>query len=255
MIQSVDRAIRILSALQGSRRLGLSEIANRLELPASTVHGIIKTLAAHGMVEQDRSSGRYQLGPAVLLLGNVYLDTLDMRSHALKWSEELARRTGLAVRTGVLLMDDVVVVEHEPRPDGTRQMREVGMVIPAHACALGKAMLAYRPQDRTRFAEALTLRAMTGDTIVEPELLEKELDSIEATGIATEADEAVLGDSGIAAPIFDGEFPAVGAIGVVIPSNDYPPAETVTEAVRETAKNLSRELGANRWPVPMAKDI
>lgn len=252
MIQSVDRAIRILAALQGSRRLGLSEIASRLELPASTVHGIVKTLVAHGMVEQDRSSGRYQLGPATLLLGNVYLDTVEMRGRAVQWSEELARRTGLAVRIGVLLIDDVVIVQHEPRPDGTRQMREVGIVIPAHASALGKALLAFRPDDRVRVIGAGVLRAMTGETVTEPDLLDKELEATAATGIATEADEAVLGDSGVAAPIFDGEYPAIGAVGVVITSAEYPPDDSVVEAVRETARNLSRELGANRWPVPQS---
>lgn len=251
MIQSVDRAIRILRVLQGSRRLGLSDIASDLDLPASTVHGIIRTLAAHGMVEQDRSSGRYQLGPAVLLLGNVYLDTLEMSGRAAKWSEELARRTGFAVRLAVLLSNDVVIVQHEPRPDGTRQMREVGIVIPAHACALGKAMLAFRGEDRRRFAEAGPLRAMTGETLVEPDLLEKELKSIAATGIATESDEAVLGDSGVAAPVFDGEHPALGAIGLVIPTVEYPPPDAVIDALRESARNLSRELGASRWPVQL----
>lgn len=250
MIQSVDRAVRILGVLQGSRRLGLSDIASRLDLPVSTVHGIVKTLVAHGMVEQDRGSGRYQLGPATLLLGNVYLDTLEMRGRASKWSEELARRTGHAVRLGVLLMDDVVIVQHEPRPDGTRQMREVGIVIPAHACALGKALLAFRPDDRARVTASTPLRAMTGETLVEPDLLDKELEATVSTGIATEADEAVLGDSGVAAPIFDGEHPAIGAIGVVVASGEYPPADSVVEAVRETARNLSRELGATRWPVP-----
>ena len=80
MIQSVDRAIRVLVALQGARRMTLSELAGRLELPASTVHGIVRTLVGHGMVVQEHGSGRYQLGPAVLRLGNVYLDTLELRS-------------------------------------------------------------------------------------------------------------------------------------------------------------------------------
>src|SRR5690348_14038400 len=80
VIQSVDRAVRALSALQGSRRMTLSELAAALGLPASTVHGIVKTLVGHGMVVQDRGSSRYMLGPRVLLLGNVYLDTLELRS-------------------------------------------------------------------------------------------------------------------------------------------------------------------------------
>ena len=102
------------------------------------------------MVVQERGSSRYQLGPAVLRLGNVYLDTLELRSKTIPWAEDLARRTGMAVRTGVLLVDDVVIIHHEPRPDGSRQMPEVGIVIPAHASALGKAMLAFRRTTRTR---------------------------------------------------------------------------------------------------------
>ncbi|HEY0870311.1 MAG TPA: helix-turn-helix domain-containing protein, partial [Acidothermaceae bacterium] len=157
MIQSVDRAIRVLTALQGARRMTLSELATRLELPPSTVHGIVRTLVGHGMVSQERGSSRYQLGPAVLLLGNVYLDTLELRSKAIPWAEDLARRTGAAVRTGVLLLDDVVIIHHEPRPDGSRQMPEVGIVIPAHASALGKAMLVFDPDAADRVLSTTAL--------------------------------------------------------------------------------------------------
>ena len=122
MIQSVDRAVRILTVLQGGRRMSLGEVASRLGLPASTVHGIIRTLLAHGMVAQERDSGRYRLGPATLRLGNVYLDTLELRARVAAWADDLAERTGLAVRTGVILLNDVVVVHHVPRPGGSRQM-------------------------------------------------------------------------------------------------------------------------------------
>src|SRR3954451_14290665 len=128
VIQSVDRAARVLFALQGERRLGIADLAVRLELAPSTVHGIVKTLAAHNLVVQEAATGRYQLGPAVLRLGNVYLDTLELRSRAVPWSEELARRTGMAVRIGVLAGDEVVIIHHEARPDGSRQMPEIGLV-------------------------------------------------------------------------------------------------------------------------------
>src|SRR4030095_7852784 len=110
---------------------------------------------------------RYQLGPAVLKLGNVYLDTLELRSRALVWSEELAKRTGYAVRTGVLLLNEVLITHHEPRPDGTRQMPELGIVIPAHASALGKAMLAYLPDQAEQLLADGKLRSMTGETITD----------------------------------------------------------------------------------------
>jgi DNA-binding IclR family transcriptional regulator len=247
LIQSVDRSVRILLALQGARRLNLADLAARLELPASTVHGILATLAAHGMVEQEAGSSRYMLGPAVLRLSSVYLDSLEFRSRALKWAEELARRTAAAVRAGVLLLDDVIIVHGEPRPDGSRQMPEVGFVIPAHASALGKALLAFRPDARpVRSGE---LRRMTGETIVDPGLLEGHLGDVARTGIAGEHDEALLGESGIASPVFDATGAAVGAIGIVLPSSDWPPSASMHDDVREAARNISRELGAPGWPV------
>jgi DNA-binding IclR family transcriptional regulator len=248
MIQSVDRAVRILRVLQGARRLSLSDLAARLQLPPSTVHGLLKTLMAHGMVLQDRDSSRYQLGPAVLKLGNVYLDTLELRSRALVWSEELAKRTGYAVRTGVLLLNEVLIIHHEPRPDGTRQMPELGIVIPAHASALGKAMLAYLPDQAKELLAGGDLRSMTGETVTDPARLHALLAEVAHNALATEQEEAVIGECGAAAPIFDSAGEVAGAIGVVIPSADWPPADSVFGPVQEAARNISRELGAPRWP-------
>lgn len=82
MIQSVDRAARITKVLaNGPRRLGVSEIADRLGLTRPTVHGLLQTLQAHGFVEQDRDSDKYQLGAGLLQLGNSYLDL-----NGTKWS-------------------------------------------------------------------------------------------------------------------------------------------------------------------------
>ncbi len=248
MIQSIDRAIRVLTALQGTRRMSLSELADRLDLAPSTTHGIVRSLVEHGMVVQERGSSRYQLGPAVLRLGNVYLDTLELRSRAIPWAEDLARRTGLAVRTGVLLIDDVVIIHHEPRPDGSRQMPEVGIVIPVHASALGKAMLAFLPEDEKRVLTSGDLRSMTGETTTSPETLRDQLDQIRATGVAAEQDEAVIGESSLASPVFDSYGEAVGAIGVVVPSGGDLKGTDVSDLVRETARAVSRELGAASWP-------
>jgi DNA-binding IclR family transcriptional regulator len=251
MIQSIDRAIRVLTALQGARRMSLSDLAARLELAPSTTHGIVRSLVEHGMVIQERGSNRYQLGPAVLRLGNVYLDTLELRSKAIPWAEDLARRTGCAVRTGVLLVDDVVIIQHEPRPDGSRQMPEVGIVIPVHASALGKALLAFLPEDAERVAQS-ELRSMTGETITAPDALREQLDDVRRSGVAVEQDEAVLGESGLASPVFDSWGGVVGAIGIVIPSGQLPtgqPADhDARDVIRETARALSRELGAGAWP-------
>src|SRR6478735_5871317 len=254
VIQSVDRAIRVLTALQGARRMSLSELSTRLDLAPSTTHGIVRTLVEHGMVVQERGSSRYQLGPAVLRLGNVYLDTLELRSKAVPWAEDLARRTGLAVRTGVLLIDDVVIIHHEPRPDGSRQMPEVGIVIPVHASALGKAMLAFLPEDEKRVLTSGELRSMTGETITSPDKLRGQFETIRSAGIAVEQDEAVIGESSLASPIFDSFAEAIGAIGVVIPSDGDASSHDARDLVREAARPVSRELGAAVWPPRVAGD-
>jgi DNA-binding IclR family transcriptional regulator len=248
LIQSVDRAIRVLTALQGQRRMALSELAARLELPPSTVHGLVRTLVAHGLVVQERGSSRYMLGPAVLRLGSVYLDTIELRSKAVPWAEDVARRTGFAVRTAVLLLDDVVVVHHEPRPDGSRQMPEVGIVIPAHASALGKAVLAF--SDDGRFPGGDPLRSMTGETITSAEELRTHLASVRESGLALEQEEALLGENGLAAPVFDGDVGVVGSFGIVVPSGSWPVDAGTRDAVRDAARAISRELGATRWPLP-----
>ncbi|ORA34001.1 IclR family transcriptional regulator [Mycobacterium aquaticum] len=243
MIQAVDRALRILTVLQGGRRMSLGEIASAIELAPSTVHGLVRTLLAHGMVQQELDSGRYRLGPATLRMGNVYLDTLELRSRVAVWTEGLARRTGCAVRTGVLLFDEVVVVAHEPRPDGTRQMPEVGIVIPAHASALGKALLAYAADYPSG-----ELCGMTGETVTDAAELATQLAQIRGTGIATEAEEAVLGECSVAATVFDASGDAAGAIALVVPAARWPLDPEAVDALRDTARTVSRELGAPVWP-------
>src|SRR5437899_10028654 len=102
-IQSIDRATAILKALaSGPRRLGVSELADRLGLARPTVHGLLQTLQAHGFVEQDRHSDKYQLGPGLLQLGYSYLDLNELRARSIGHADRLATRTGAAVRVGVM---------------------------------------------------------------------------------------------------------------------------------------------------------
>ena len=251
-IQSVDRAARILKLLaSGPRRLGVSELADRLEMTRPTVHGLLQTLQAHGLVEQDRESDKYQLGAGLLQLGVSYLDLNELRGRSIVHAERLATRTDAAVRVGVLHGPSAVVVHHVFRPDASLQILEVGAQLPAHASALGKAMLAYRPPDvLARLLEQepprLTARTLSAKG------LRADLASTRERAYARERDEAVLGESSIAAPIFDHAGQVVGAIGVVGDTERIlprAPAKATVAAVTEAARGVSRELGARTWPV------
>jgi DNA-binding IclR family transcriptional regulator len=252
-IHSVDRAARILKVLaSGPRRLGVSEIADRLGLTRPTVHGLLQTLQAHGFVEQDRDSDKYQLGAGLLQLGNSYLDLNELRARSLVHADRLATRADAAVRVGVMHGANVVVVHHVFRPDSTLQILEVGSELPLHASALGKAMLAYALQATVDDLLAEPLPRLTSRTLA-PAALREELSRIRELGFARERDEAILGESSIAAAIFDHTGHAVGAIGVVGDTERIMPrgpSRQLTAAVAEAARGISRELGASRWPAP-----
>lgn len=86
---------------------------------------------------------------------------------------------------------------------------------------------------------------MTGETITDPAEFRKQLDDVRATGLAYECDEAVLGESRVAVAVFDATGLAAGAVAIVVPTTEWPASDTVIEVVR----TISRELGADRWPV------
>jgi len=250
-IQSLDRATAILKALaSGPRRLGVSELAERLGLARPTVHGLLQTLQTHGFVEQDPYSDKYQLGPGLLQLGYSYLDLNELRSRSIAHADNLARRTGAAVRVGVMHGSSVVVVHHVFRPDAAFGVLEVGLQLPLHATALGKAILAFSPAQVVEDLLAGQLPRLTKQTLSSANL-RRELAAVRESGVATERDEAVLGESSAASPIFDHGGQAVGGIAVVDSTERIFPrglARGLATAVSEAARGVSRELGAPRWP-------
>jgi DNA-binding IclR family transcriptional regulator len=252
-IQSIDRAAAILRLLaSGPRRLGVSELADRLGLARPTVHGLLQTLLTNGFVEQDRHSDKYQLGAGLLQLGYSYLDLNELRSRSIGHADQLANRTGSAVRVGVRHGASAVVIHHVFRPAATFQVLEVGLQLPLHASALGKAILAFLPAADADDFFAEPLPRLTKRTAT-PAALRTELKLVREQALATERDEAVLGESSIAAPIFDHVGHAVGAIGIVDATEVIFPrgvARGMNTAVLEAARGISRELGATHWPPP-----
>jgi DNA-binding IclR family transcriptional regulator len=249
VVQSVTRAVEILRALAAAPRgLGVTELADRLQVAKPTAFALVKTLEQGGLVTQDHVTSRYRLGPALLELGNAYLETHELRARAVVWADSLATRVGEAVWVGVLSADHVIVVHHAFRPEGAVQILEVGAAMPWHTCALGKAIVASLPgPDRDRLLGG-ELGVLTGQTVTDRGELARQLDRVATVGYATEDGEAAIGDAGIAAPVRDRDG-VVGAIGLVGPVErllDEARRDDYAVAVRETARLLSRDMGAAR---------
>jgi DNA-binding IclR family transcriptional regulator len=247
-VQSIERAAAILRLLASSSgRLGIGEISRSLDLAKGTTHGILRTLQNVGFVEQDTDSGKYRLGAALLHLGTSYLDVNELRSRSINWADPLAARSGEAVRIGTFLDGKVLVVHHVFRPDDTFQTLDVGSLLPLHACAMGKVLLAYNADA----ARAVQLEPFTRRTLTRPDDLARALASVRERGWAFDVEELTPGEAGIAAPIRGYGGLVVGAIGVsgvverLCDSRGRPDA-TLVSYVREAARAVSRDLGASR---------
>ncbi len=187
MTRAVERAAQILLALAaGTPRLGVSEISELVDIPKPTVHTMLRTLERQGLVVQEVEGGKYSLGPAVLQLGNAYLDGSELRARSASWADRLARQTGEAVWVGVLSGYNVVVVHHAFRPDDLVQILEVGAAVPWHACALGHAIAASLPDEQGKALLAGPLRRLTGRTVTDPEALRQALHAVRERGYAVE---------------------------------------------------------------------
>jgi DNA-binding IclR family transcriptional regulator len=250
MVQSVRRAVQVLRELAaGGPRLGVTELAERVGVAKPTVHALLRTLEGEGLVLQDAETGKYQLGPGLLQLGNAYLDTQELRSRSLTWADALATRTSEAVWVTVLTGDHVFVVHHAFRPEGAVQILEVGASIPWSTCAPGKAIVAFLPEERRAGLLAGELASLTGWSVTDPAAIAEQLEAVRKSGYALEDQESALGDAGIAAPVFDRSGAVVGAIGIIGPVErlfDDTARQEHIVAVREVARQLSRELGAGR---------
>jgi DNA-binding IclR family transcriptional regulator len=251
LIQSIERAaavIRLLAA--GSGALRASEIAASLGLAKATTHGILRTLQHVGFVEQDAESGKYQLGAALLHMGSSYLDGNELRTRALNWSDSLAARSHESVRIGTLHENRILIVHHVFRPDDSRQALDVGALVPAHASAMGKMLLAsseYAVEEVT----AAGLERFTAATLTDAGELRAALEEVRRRGWAADLEELVEGEVSLAAPIADRRGAIVGAIGISGPverlcSAGEPRSELVSY-VREAARSISRDLGAIPW--------
>ena len=249
-VQSIERAAAVLRLLAvGTGRLGCVEVATSLDLAKGTAHGILRTLQEVGFVEQDRATGKYRLGAGLQSLTAPRLDPHVLRSLALNWADTLAARSGHAVRLGVLAQGEVLVAHHGFRPDDSPQVMETGQRRPAHACALGKVLLAYDPSA----AALLRLKPLTAyppRTVTSPRGLAAELAQVRRDGWAGAAEELSMGTAGLAAPVRDRGGLTVAAIGITgaveqVCDGSRAPRPALVHLVQDAARAITRELATS----------
>ncbi|MFE3545415.1 IclR family transcriptional regulator [Nocardia sp. NPDC059177] len=267
-IQSIERAaamLRLLARAPGP--LAVGEIAGALDLAKPTAHGILRTLLGVGFVAQDTATGRYLLDTALSELSTDRLDVNELRSRAIHRADALAARTGESVRIAVAGTDGIAVIHHVFRPDNSAQALGVGEILPAHATALGKVLLAYdaaalgavlpvdAPPGKVRAADRAAARVValprfTRRTIVDRGGLERVVAEVRRAGWAGEVEEFRAGEAGIAAPIRGRGGLVVAAIGITGPvdrlcDNRLQVRPAMIEQVRAAARAVHRDLSVS----------
>jgi IclR family transcriptional regulator, acetate operon repressor len=142
---SVERSLEILRVLASAEEdLSLQRIAHSVNLHTSTTHRLLATLIKQGFVDQ-RSDLRYRLGLEAFVVGSGFLRRSVIRRAAIPFLMKLSEQTGLTVNFGVWNKNAVAIIDCIPAP-GMAQFYETGSLAPLHATALGKALLAFRPE-------------------------------------------------------------------------------------------------------------
>jgi DNA-binding IclR family transcriptional regulator len=226
--------------------VSLTEIAERLQWPKSTVHGILATLRDYRFVDQSTHNGRYRLGIRLFEFGHMVARNWDIREIALPIMKKLNKQFGETVQLATEDADEVFYIEKIDSTHILRIVSEIGVRLPMHCSALGKAMLAFRSSSEVRrILSRNGMRRMTGHTITNPETMDAELIKIRKQGYAVDDQEIMEGLRCIAAPIRDknGDVRYAVSISSLAErlSGDY--FERIKKVLIESAAEISRLMG------------
>jgi DNA-binding IclR family transcriptional regulator len=236
----LGRTLVVLDAFgPGELTLTVAELVRRVALPKSTVHRLVADLVHHGLLE--RTGGEVRLGVRLFELGCRVPAQRRLRETGLPFMEDLYETTHEVVHLGVLEGSDVLcMVRINGHADFGLPTGE-GARVPAHATALGKAMLAFSPRGVLQGLLATGLRPLTPYTIVVPEVLVQQLAATCRSGVAFDREEATLGTAAVAAPVFGPGRQVLGALSVTGPTPRFDPGR-LAHAVRVAAVGIARHL-------------
>lgn len=239
MSSTVAKALSLLDYFsEDEPEIGLSDLARRSRMDKATVHRMLTVMAEAGMVEQRRDSRLYSLGAGVLRLARVREKAFPVSSILQPVLEALARETGETAHASLISGRKLATIGICESSKGNRVSLVAGEVLPFHSTASGLAVAAFGPEEVVGRVLSDTLDAKTQHTVTDPAELQARLAMVKESGFA-ESDQTNEEDVyGIAAPIFDRDGLACGAIAVATPSH------RMTETVR--SETIARVLGAAR---------
>jgi IclR family acetate operon transcriptional repressor len=246
-IQSVDRALYLLETIaEAGGEATLTDLATRTGLNISTCHHLLATLIKRGFVIKVPGRRLYALGARIFYLSHACLQ-VDLPRRAQPYLEAVNQATGETVHLAALQGDAVVTLAvREARHAVRVETGKVGKLEAPHATSVGKAILAWLPEDEMRRMLAGGMKRFTDHTITDfPALLES-LRVVRRHGYAMDREEYLPGVICIGAAVRDQAGTVIGAISASTPTMraDDEHIALMCDEITAAARALSAEFGA-----------
>lgn len=243
-VQSIERAFAVLGALADGP-IGVTEVADRADLPKSTAARLLASLSREGVVEQVPGDTRYRLGPRLVTLAARIRPTRSLAAFARPSLEVLAEAVGEAAGLSVPDGDLVHYIEQVGSPNPVSVRDWTGSRIPLHAVSSGQVLLAFAPPTFVQRYFGRPMERFTARTLVTADDLLERMRAIRRDGYAWALEEFDEGISSVAAPVADASGEVVAAVHLHGPSYRFPRpgAElAIAERVVATASQIASSL-------------
>lgn len=248
-LQSLDRALGVLTAIARTEGATLSDLAREVEVPTATVHRILITLQNHGFTSFDDDRQEWMIGIEAYRTGAGFLKRSGVLETGRPVMLKLMRDSGETANIAVPDGPAVVFIGQVETQNPIRAFFAPGTRTSMHASGTGKAILAALPRDALeRVLSKMVLTDFTRKTLVTRDQLHADLAQTRARGWSFDSEERYEGMSCVGAAIFDGQgLPAAG-ISVSGPSVRFDPGRVAELGglVAEAADTITRLSGGRR---------
>lgn len=244
-VPAADQTLRILSFLAHQRGpVAARTVAEQLRLPRSTVYHLLAAMAAHGFVVHLEAERRWGLGSAAFELAGGYARQQPLARLGRPLVAALADRAGESAHLAVMTGRDVLYIVEERAPRRPALVTDVGVRLPAHLTATGRAMLALLPREQVRalYPDAAAFADRTGRGPTRPGELREVLRAVRGAGHASEDGEVTLGLRSVAAAVRDHAGWPAAAIAVTWPDGGGRDTAELAALVTDAASDLTRRL-------------
>ncbi len=245
-VPAATRALRVLRYLASQPDpVTLERLATAVGLPRSTAYHLVAAMIEEGFVAHLPDEHRYGLGVAAFEVGSGYARQEPLQRIARRPMASLVDSLGQSAHLAVLHGRDVLYVLEERAPGRPPLVTDVGVRLPAHLTASGRAVLAALPaaQVRALYPDRSAFVDRHGIGPASPSALRSLLAETRQRGYAVEAGEVTPGLASVAAAVIDHNGHPLAGVAVTYPIDEVPSPERVAQATRRTAEQLTRRLG------------